>query len=173
MENSFLRVRAREEKCDNAFTNLTAAQSVGIIYKHRNEKDLQAILKIKEKLSVQSKKISIVGWVGTKEMPSYLITSEAGFFFNKNDLNLFLIPKNDYVKEFVKKDFDILLNFDVANSFVLNYISSLSHSKMKVGRMNEEMKSYNDFMISLEEKDVSIENIFNQTWHYLTTIRVK
>lgn len=163
--------KASRVKRNTAFVNLASAENIGVIYKHRSEKDLVAVSSIKDKLQATGKKVIVLGWISSKDIPAYLVTSDMGFFFNRKDLNRFLIPKSDYVKGFINNEFDILLNLDVANSFVIQYVVALSKSKMRVGRADESINKYLDFMINLDAENNSIMEIFNQVWHYLSMIK--
>ena len=74
------------------------------------------------------------------------------------------------MNDFLKKDFDILIDINFKRLFPLIYISSMSRSGLKVGLLESKPKDAPfDLMIELKSP-VGIENYLTQTIQYLEMI---
>ena len=111
-----------------------------------------------------------LGFVNRKSIPNYCIAANSGYHFNLKDLNWYGAPKNDYIHEFINKEFDILIDLSLDDVFVFKYISGLSRSKFKVGRHNDNYLDCFDLMIKMEPT-ATLEAFIEQVVHYLVVFK--
>jgi hypothetical protein len=71
------------------------------------------------------------------------------------DLNWWGLPRHEKVDEFLKINFDVLLNVAVQQSLVLDYITALSNARFKVG-WSPDTNNYFDLNIKIGENDDSL-----------------
>lgn len=89
-------------------------------------------------------KLSVKSWKQTQ------------FYLHKNNLNFLNLPKKEPLKEFLEKEYDIIINLCITNNIYLHYISAITNSKLKIGPYNQEFESCYDFMIRVNaETDIN------------------
>ena len=70
------------------------------------------------------------------------------------------------------KEFDILIDLTLEDVFVLQYVTGLSRSKLKVGRYSKIHENYFDLMISLKGS-TTMEEYIDHVLHYLLILKQK
>lgn len=130
--------------------SLSKAETVGITFVVNNQSDLEDIRKILKDLSSKHLKTYAIGYIPVKKPDDYYL-SEKGFnFFSNADLDYRLIPKSDSVLEFIKTNFDVLIDFGTEEYFPMSYVINMSKAGLKVGRYGE--KNPFDVMIDLNSE---------------------
>jgi len=157
---------------DKKLVNLSEARHVGIVYLVSNQSVFNKVKILIRKLNSPYRQVIALGFVNGDAIPDYCITANTGYYFDNKDLNWFGAPKNDYIKKFINKEFDIIIDLTVEDIFVLRYIIALSRSKLKVGRFSKSMQKYYDLMIKNDRKTLSNEYI-DQILHYLNILKSK
>ena len=76
--------------------------------------------------------------------------------FSEVDFEWFGKIKNKKIEELVGQEYDVLLNYTVENIY-MDYLTSISNAKFKVGYSNADLRLY-DFMIDIDEPNVAIFN---------------
>ena len=92
-------------------------------------------------------------------------------FFSNKDLNWYYKPQNYIIDNFVKKEYDILINLCDSNCIPIKYLVASSIAHFKIGRYEDNYTIY-DLMIELN-KDKSIDKLMQEIKHYLTLINSK
>lgn len=87
------------------------------------------------------------------------------------DLNFWGLPKAEAVHDFIETKFDILLNISLNQNLVLDYITSLSKARFKVGSSPNE-KNYFDLNINIGEKQ-DVMFLVKQQIFYLAQLNKK
>jgi len=151
--------------------NIDDAKSAGIVFL---VKDLNSI-KFAEKFRTHLKgeegirKVQVLGFVDGKEIPDYINPKLDFYYFCRKDLNWHFKPVKQEVDNFVKEDFDLLIDLSRAKEIPLNFVVKKSKSKFKIGRYSNYAESLFDFMV-----DISVENnktnFIKQLIHYLKLI---
>ena len=90
-------------------------------------------------------------------------------FFNKKDLNWYYKPQNNYIKNFVKKEYDILINLSDSTCIPIKYLVASSIARFKVGKFEKDYDIY-DLMIKLDKKEDTIEKLISEIAKYLNII---
>ena len=159
-------------KRQKKLVNLNEAKTIGIIYNVTDQEIFKKIKYLIKDLTTRNRQVMALGFINLKSIPNYCVAPNSGYFFNRNDLNWYGIPKNDYITKFINKELDILIDLTMDDVFVLKYISGLSKSKLKVGRYSEEYQNYYDLMINAD-KIKSIDTYIEQILHYLLILKSK
>lgn len=152
--------------------NLDEAKTVGIVYNVSDQKVFKTIKILVKELTTQKRQVMAMGFVNRNSIPNYCIAANSGYYFNQRDLNWYGGPKNDYVKEFINKEFDILIDLNMDDEYVLRYISGLSRSKFKVGSYSKTHEKYFDMMIDFISAS-KIEEFIEQVLYYLLMLNRK
>lgn len=74
------------------------------------------------------------------------------------------------VKDFIEKEFDLLIDLSLHDNFTLKYISGLSKALCRVGKFSETNAEYYDLMIDLKPS-MTTDDYIGHVQHYLTVIK--
>jgi hypothetical protein len=147
------------------------AASIGIIYDSTDEKDFELVKKyVREIRETHHKEVLALGYYDQKELPPMRFSKLGLDFFTRKDLNWHFKPVAAVVKNFVKKDFDILIDLHNGNSILFRYIVAGSNAKFKIGRYDWKATPFYDFMLSVPE-NTSLKQLMEQLTHYLNSLR--
>ncbi len=155
---------------DKKLVNLHNARTIGILYNVNSQTTFQIVKTLVKELTSRQRQVMAIGFVNRKSIPNYCIAANSGYHFNLRDLNWYGAPKNDYIHEFINKEFDILIDLSLDDLFVFKYISGLSRSKFKVGRHNDNYLECFDLMIKMEPS-ATLEAFIEQVIHYLVVFK--
>ncbi len=86
----------------------------------------------------------------------------------KGGINFAGIPDISKVNDFIKIEYDLLIDFSLDYSFAADYIVKSTASHFRIGRINYPDHPY-DFVIS--NKDVSHRTYISSLIHYLSSIK--
>lgn len=128
------------------------AKSVGIVFDATSTEDFDLVKKYITYLREMKKRVKAIGFINQKGIPALAYSKLEYDFFSLKELSWSNIPKSIYVTNFIKEEYDILLDLNLQDLFPLKYISSLSKAKFKVGRKSEHDNPVFDLMI---EADIS------------------
>lgn len=157
-------------KRNKKLVNLNEAKAVGIVYNVTNQEIFRKVKLLIKDLTTTKRQVMAVGFVNKKSIPNYCVAAYSGYYFDQKDLNWFGGPKNDYIKEFINKEWDILIDLTMEDVFAIQFISGLSKSRFKVGRYSESHKKYYDLMIKVNNS-LSIDAFIEQILHYLLILK--
>ena len=148
--------------------NLSDAKSIGILYDATTEKQISEIKPFVDYFFNLKKDIKALGYVNDKKY-TFCHTPKLQYdFFNRKDLNWYYKPQNYIIDNFIKKDYDILINLCDSSVIPIKYLVASSLAKFKIGIFEENYQIY-DFMISLNE-DKSVVKLMSEIKHYIELI---
>jgi hypothetical protein len=150
-------------------TNLLDAKRIGILYTLNDVPDYDRVSEFVAKLQGSHKEVKALGFVRNKNLIQRFLPKISFDFFSKRDLTWFYKPIHTQVKDFIDKEFDLLIDVSLTDSFPLKYIAGLSNALLRVGRFSEENTAYYDLMIDMKPTMTS-EEYLGQIQHYLTII---
>ena len=150
--------------------NLEEAKSVVIIYNVTGEERFNIIKKTAKALSNSNRQVMILGYIHGHTIPDYCVAANAGYFFNRKSINWLGLPKSDYLLQFIKKPFDILMDFTTEDFIVTRYLAGLSNARLKTGSFSQSNQTYLDVMIEADPRK-SYEYYIEQTLHYLKLLK--
>lgn len=125
---------------------------------------LRQLLNYIERYRDEGKKVTVLGYV--KKFPPF---EEDIVWITAKDKNWIGIPKMFRIKHFIEKEYDVLINTSMVTNRPLEYISTYSNAKLRIGRYNSDKTYAYDFMMQTESDDVF--NYLAQVEHYLRMVR--
>lgn len=129
------------------FNGLDSAKTIGIIYQVGEEKDQIEFTGFVGRLQSDKKEVKALGIVPYKNIPHYCYPKLAYDYITTKNLNWFKKPTGDKVKDFIDKEFDILINFDTTNNPTLTYIAGMSKAFCKAGMYKKNNEKIYDLML--------------------------
>ena len=69
----------------------------------------------------------------------------------KSDLDMYNFGNSKEVKDFIKQDFEILIDFSRECINPIKHVVASSKSGLKIGRHSEESEKYFDFMVDMDK----------------------
>jgi hypothetical protein len=170
--NRAIKVEARKLKRNVQVFNLEQAKSIGVVYNASTENDYNRAAGLIRHLQAQGKMVKSIGIAPFKIRPHYLPTKLSYDFITANELNWYKKPYGTFVEDFIKYEFDILIDLNLMGNDSLRYVTSLSKAKFKIGLYNEEHKAIYDFMLEgIGPTKVSL--FIKELLHYLEIFNSK
>lgn len=126
---------------------------------------LRELLNTLNKYTADGKKLFFLGYV--KKLPPF--EQEEILWITKKDMNWFGIPKSQKIKNFVDREFDVLINTSMKTIRPLEYISTYSKAKLRIGKFDAKKTYYYDFMMHMDN-DNQYEYL-DQVERYLRMVR--
>ena len=150
--------------------NLHTSKSIGILYDATEREDMIKVSEFVNTLFKTKKDVKALGFVNLKELTHHHMPMLQFDFFFLKDLNWYYKPQNYIIKNFVEKDYDILINLCDSTCIPIKYLAGSSQAKFKVGKYDEDVDLY-DMMIDVKENTLSA--LIKEVNHYLTVINQK
>jgi hypothetical protein len=154
----------------HGMVNLGTAKRVGILYTLIDVPDYDKVSEFVIQLQQEHKEVKALGFVKSKSMIHRFLPKLSYDFFSRKDVTWFYRPIHNTVKDFIEKEFDLLIDLSLSDTFPLKYIAGLSRSVCRVGRFSEDNTSYYDFMIDAKPA-ITFDEYLYQIKHYLTIIK--
>jgi hypothetical protein len=148
--------------------NLEAAKSVGILYDATSEAQIKQVKPFVDYFFNLKKDVKALGFVNSKQLSFHHTPKLQYDFFCQKDLNWYYKPQNYIIDNFVKKEYDILINLCDSSCIPIKYLVASSIAHFKIGQHEEGYEIY-DLMIALKE-DKSMEKLMQEIKHYINLI---
>jgi catabolite regulation protein CreA len=146
------------------------AKNIGVLFSAHTEEDIKTALNYIADLKSKSKTVEYIGYIAIKDYkknhkneekdPHYIFDSDFDFFHR---------PKKELIEKFYKQQFDLLISLNYTNQFSINYISSLSAARLRVGKFSMNNVNAYDFMI--DDKAENMSTFIQALNHYLNIIK--
>lgn len=147
------------------------SRSIGILYDSTNEKHFELVKRyVKEIREVHQKEVLSLGYYDDKELPPMRFSKLGMDFFTRKDLNWHFKPIAQVVRNFVHREFDILIDLHLANSLPFRYVVATSRAKFKIGRYDRAAVRFYDFMLSVDEQ-ITFPRFIEQVNFYLKSLK--
>ena len=119
------------------------------------------------------KKIVALGYCNQKELPS-VINKETikDRFLTTSELNFTHFGTNKETQDFLKQDFDLLIDLSREYCTPIKHIVASSRAGFKIGRHSEENEKYYDFMVEIK-KNAPVSRFIKQVNTFLTQVNPK
>jgi hypothetical protein len=127
--------------------SLNDSTTIGILFDPVVQEDYELVKKYVTYLKEMKKKVKALGFYDQKDIPQSTYSKLEFDYFSQKDLNWQLRPSGVIVENFIKEEFDILIDLNIKEHFPLFYISSLSHARYKVGSNAAKDTSIYDMLI--------------------------
>jgi hypothetical protein len=148
--------------------NLDNAQSIGILYDATSEEQIKIVKPFVSYFFDLKKDVKALGYVNSKQLSFHHTPKLQYDFFYQKDLNWYYKPQNYIIDNFVKKEYDILINLCDSSIIPIKYLVASSIAHFKIGVHEENYEIY-DLMISLKD-DKSMEKLMHEIKHYINLI---
>jgi hypothetical protein len=150
--------------------SLETASSIGIIYNATNRNDAETIKKFIQYLKEERKDVLSLGFIDSKDSSDIVKPHLNYIYFDKRNVSNRLIPKGSDVDNFINNSFSILIDLNLNQNFPIEYISTLSIAKFKVGAKGNYRDDVCDLTIDVNQNK-SLEYFIIQLKHYLKMIK--
>ncbi len=168
----YLKNKLKKNTRERRLISLKDAKDIGILYLFTNEQDYMAISKLVKLLQDQNKRVKALGFVKQKHLTKRFLPKLSYDFFSQKDINWYGKPSNIFIKDFIEKDFDIIIDMSLQDNYPLQYISAVSKARLKVGRFGENNSDIYDVMIQ-NKKNTRLDKYINEVYHYLSILKPK
>lgn len=149
--------------------NLNDAKTIGIIYEASDEKIHYVVCDFVRYFQENLKVVKAIGYVNFPRLPHYCFPKLSFDYFTRKDLNWYYKPGTQRVQDFIKEEYDIVIDLTMKDNFPLQYIAGLSHGKFKVGRYGSKYSGIYDFMLNVDSS-ITIEKFIKECIHYLSIL---
>jgi hypothetical protein len=136
---------SREKK----IISLEKAQAIGIICQITDEDSYKEIFALFSKLQSHTRTVWLMGYINEKNVPYFCLQQLSADYFSKKHLNWYGKPDFVQLKDFINKNFDMLLDFSRNDLPPLHYILSSSKAKLLIGA-NEHSQDLYDIYIKVD-----------------------
>jgi hypothetical protein len=167
--NYFLKEELSKTGRERTITNLRDARKIGILYTLDDVPEYETVSEFVSRLQHDHKEVKALGFVKNKNLVSRFLPKLSYDFFSRKDINWFFKPLHSRVKDFIEKEFDILIDLSMKDSLPLKFISGLSLAHCRIGRFSEGNRVCYDIMIDLTSP-LTLNEYILQIVHYLTVI---
>lgn len=169
--NYFLSKEVKQLKRQPQVLNIAEANTIGIIFNCHNETTLTLVNKyvkmLREEIGVFN--LKILAYFDEKEFPTYLDENKLIQSFGHQNLNWQLLPNGEKVEDFLKNDFDILIDLSVKDILPIKAITARAKAKMKVGKQIDSKTNLLDLMVNVSDSE-SVPDLIEQITHFLKMI---
>ncbi len=166
--NSILKRKLRHYRRVKSLFSFETSQIIGVVFKTDTQGDFEIVKNFLHFLTEQNNKVVALCFVDYKKVPDYYFLRKGFNFFSRRDLNIFFLPKTQFILDFIEKPFDMLIDLSIDNNFPLYFISSLSKAKFKIGKLQNEHNCF-DVMIDTS-KDNTVQSLIEQIKHYVPVL---
>lgn len=163
-----LKKKLKTHKRELIAINLDQAKSIAILTEINSPEEGKIISEFIRPYIKDGVKCKVYGYV-TNPTSYTFISDKIYTFFNKDDFNFFIQPKNEDLLNFIKEKWDILILLSQSSHYQLKWLVSLSKSSFIVGPSND-FDNHLDFIIKGEK--LTIEDVFNQIKHYFVDLKI-
>ena len=157
-----------EQKRKRQVFNLSGANRITLLFDATDPKDIIKIKELVKLLSPGKELVSAMGFVNEKDKSFEHMSTLHFDFFSNEDLNWYGKPQGMIIDNFLKEEYDILIDLTLREFYPLTYMAVASPAKFKVGRCREDI---NVFDLTIDnKKDQSLEVLIKEITHYLNRI---
>ena len=164
-----LRRLSRRPSRSKQIVNLSIAEKVGVLFNPANKEELAVVKGFLGFLTKLEIKVFPLAFLDSKRNNIETVLEKHINFVEKKDFNWYHKPLSPKLIDFIRKDFDILINLSLRNSMAVNYIVAKSKARFKVGKYFENLETYCDLMIDVTKSD-NLPYLIEQISHYLSVI---
>lgn len=152
--------------------NFEKVKTVGIIFDATSTEDYEIVKRYVVYLREHLKKVKVMGFFSTKEIPTLTYSKLEYDFFSMKELNWMGTPNSVVIRNFINEEYDLLIDLNIHDHFPLKYIAALSKAKFKVGKFNENETEIHDMMIDADGTK-TVKYFLRQIDTYITMLNKK
>ena len=149
--------------------NLESAKRITILFDATEPEDIKLVKTFVGRLSNGKELVSALGFVDQNDKSFEHMSSLHFDFFSNEELNWFGKPQGMVIDNFLKEDFDILIDLTLTKFYPLTYLAVASPSKFKVGRTRSDVDVFDLTIDPTKDQDLAV--LIEQITHYLNRIK--
>jgi len=168
LKDFIIRNNIEKNKRTVQFHNLKTAKKIAVLYCINNDKDYEEVKHFATYLSDNEIDISSLAFVKKQdEIGNKYFGQSENHFFSEKHITKFGKIKEDCIKNFIDKKFDICINLCIDNNFYSEYIFALTNADFKVSGIID--CKYSDLNINIESNK-KLSFLIEQITYYLNVI---
>ncbi len=151
-------IESHLQKRDSSSQGISNLVTLAILVDASQPVNTLALVKMANELNVTSENLTIIGYKEEKDV----VEDKDASYYTEKSFGVNGSVKSEVISKFVKKDYDVLINFYNENRVELNFVAAASKAKLKVGfaevdhRINDliigaTMNNTNLFIIELKK----------------------
>jgi hypothetical protein len=148
-----------------AFSGVQNMHHIGILYDASEFDSYKSVSVFEKRLRQHGVKTTLLGYQHTKKLNDNYIGDMHSGFYCRRDFNWLNVCHNQFLDDFVTKDFDALFVITSQKYFPLHYASMLSSAKFKIGLAEQNSTDF-DLMIEIP-LNTPIQDQIKFMWDYL------
>jgi hypothetical protein len=154
-----------------AFNNFESATTVGFIFDATDRGKYQISRDFIDFVEKLNNRVFGIAFASKSDQIAYFPYKQGVDYFGLDEKNWYGKPSNPVIKDFLKRNFDILVDLSLSDIFLTQYLFSLSNAKFKITNSASKTK-YADFVIEVGNSE-KLDNYITQIKHYLKVIQAK
>lgn len=167
LHRAILKKRLAQHDVEHSSVSLERARHIGILFNATDPANNVEIQHFAQAWKDKEKRVEVLGYIhGSHPQESLPFP-----FFSRKKISWLYIPHDPAVDHFMNQRFDILLNAYTDNRPVLDYITTLSAAKMRVGPYRKSKTHCYDVMVDLQERHPPLPELLNTFERYLKMIK--
>lgn len=168
--NALLHNKVSKTKRKTSYTSIDLVKNIGIVWDASRTDEFSFLSRFHQRMAENKAEVNILGYFSGNSLPNQYTAIRYLSIIKKEELNFFYHPVSAETNTFVNKNFDVLIDLNFKKLLPLQYISSLSNARLKVGLFEPESGN-TPFDLMMEVKNpVNIEDYLNNVIHYLEMI---
>ena len=168
--DNILRNRVARTERKPHYSNIHEVKKIGLVWDASKPDDFIFLTRFFQRMAELKTEVKILGYFSGKNLPDQYTAVRYLSIVKREELNIFYHPVSPETNTFITNPFDVLIDLNFRKILPLQYISSLSNARFKVGLFETETKNTPfDLMMDLKNP-VSIEDYLNHVLHYLAMI---
>ena len=165
--------KAARNKRAVLYSSFTNVRNIGIVWDASKPAEFASLSRFHQKMAENKIDVRIFGYFPGKNLPDQYTAIRYLTCIKKDEINSFYHPDSSETNSFINNPFDILIDINFDKLFPLNYVTTLSKARFKVGLSDSE-QSETPFDLMMEiKKPVDIDSYLTQVIHYLEMIKDK
>lgn len=149
--------------------NFSNIKTIGILFEASNPEDFELIKRYVVYLREHGKKVKVIGFFSTKNIPSLTYSKLEYDFFSPKEIDWLNRPATHIASNFINEEYDLLIDLNIHDHFPLRYIAALSKAKFKVGKYKEKDETIFDMMIDSDNTQ-KLKYFLRQVDTYITML---
>lgn len=154
-----LKNKSQTAKRKAELLNIYQTKRICVLVDLLSIKGHEELVQTEKLLKKYVKEVDIITYSNSKMLPEQF-TGSKYYFLDNRDLNIFRLPKQASITEFLKKKYDVLLLFNPGRHLPLYYLSASINSRLKIGEQNHLKSQVIEFELTLKKQ---------QLFHFIET----
>ncbi len=146
------------------------ANHFAILFEMDSKDVLASITPFVKQLQIDNKELCFIAYYPRKRMLEAQDVPKEVTSVIRKDFTLFMQPGNEVLRQFLKKEFDILIDLSSHKAFPMKMLAALSKAKYKVGANHPDYFDIYDLILDVKDNCLPSE-LAKHVIHYLKIIK--